>query len=199
MHRIFFYIAFIILFATVNANAQRKSSKQFDLSISYFGNTLTKPGLKVSTTPFIWGSPAVEDNSKRFRFLHQVSMGFFVSPRTNTSLFATTEPGIRLSTRGGFRFESFLGAGYMRIFNAGTTYTVTEEGIEKVPLASRGYFIGHLTLGIGKDLFLKKGKPIAWHLRPSFYVLTPYNAGINILVNLELGITYTFNAPDVKS
>lgn len=191
-------LLFVFFCFTKHSIAQKQDKNPFALSISYFGNNIFRPGLKLAIHPFPWGNPAVEERPKRFQFLHTTSIGFFSTPKTNTSIFATTEPGMRLSTRGGFRFEGFLGAGYMRIFNSGTTYEVSETGIEKVPLASRGYFLAHLTLGIGKDLYPKRGLPMAWYIRPSFYLLTPYNAGINVLVNFELGVTYHFNVPKRK-
>ena len=184
----------LLLGLSTSIFAQRNKKKPFPLSVSYFGNNLTRPGLIVSASPFPWGNKSITESPKRFSFLHQASIGFFVTPKTNTNLFVTTEPGIRLSSKGGFRFETFIGLGYLRSFNAGTTYTVTENSIEKVSLASRGYFLTHLTLGIGKDLFPKRGIPVAWHIRPAIFVLTPYNTGFNLLLNFEFGLTYTLNA-----
>lgn len=191
--KIKFWAISLLLFCGINSSlAQEKDQKPLPISLSYFGNNLLKPGFRASVRPFPWTNNGVSANPKRFKFVQEVSFGYFATPKTNHTLFITTDPGIALTFRKGFKIEAFLGVGYMRIFNL-KTYEVTDTGIEKVPFASRGYFTSHLTFGIGKDLFPKREIPWAWHIRPSFYLVAPYNSGINILLNFEFGLTYILN------
>lgn len=194
------------LFLLIAANyliAQEKEQdfpekRPLPISISYFGNNLFYPGLKVSLEGFPFGKERIQRDLeagrvKVFKFMSLTSIGSFVVPRTQTSLFLNTEAGMRLTFRNGLKMELFTGLGYMRVFNAGKTYKQNESGgFDRVFLAGRNYIVQNLTYGFGWDLFNKKGKPLSFHIRPSLYFLVPYNTLYNVLINVEIGATYFF-------
>ncbi len=80
-----------------------------------------------------------------------------------------------------------MGVGLLRTFLP-TTYKFTEDGIEKVFLPGRTYITNHLSFCYGKQISFLTTKPFVVFVRPSVYLIYPYNHLFNVGFAMEWGV-----------
>ncbi len=97
----------VLLFSSVLAHAQTEELPTRALTVSYFGETLTHPGLTLGIEYYPLQSP-------KHQLVWSVSTGAYLHRRNNTSWFVRFQVGQRLILGRGFVLENFLGLGYLR-------------------------------------------------------------------------------------
>jgi hypothetical protein len=89
-------------------------------------------------------------------------------------------------------FEFAPGLGYSRTFLAGTTYVVSDNGeVSKKTLAGYNYAMFSISHGFGYDFSKKKAIPFKAYVKPSLFLLAPYNSFIYMRPTVEIGIIYS--------
>jgi len=152
------------------------------LSVSYHGDMITHPGLRVG-----FALPILE--GKIFKLETGVDVGGFIHPRNERVLFALCSLGVRCATPVGFEAAFKLGAGYKRGYVDGVLYGFASDGTAKrVHDSGLGAFITSAGLDFGwrvnDTLFVAMG--------PYATMEYPYNGIFLPRVALVTGITYRF-------
>ncbi len=166
------------------------------INISYFGNMLTHPGLKVGYAYIHRQKTKEKQRRKRLRIsYHQwvsmYSLAGYIHPRNHGALILNAEGGYRCIRPKGFTRAIYLGLAYMRTFNTGPTYRINEAGqVEKVVLAGHHYILPGLAFALGESFILENRKVLSWHIKPGIGFQMPYNAFMNLMLNLEVGLVY---------
>ena len=159
-----------------------------DVSVSYFGDQLVHPGVKVGLE-----RPLLSRTS-RWREMERTvyvapNLGLTWHPDHHTALFVNGEVGLRRTRRSGWKREFIVGLGAMRSGNASPTYTAEDR---QVRFDGHTYFMSSVAIGFGRDLSGVRDLPLAWHVRPTLYLQAPYNASMVPGVALETGLTWSF-------
>ena len=100
----------------------------------------------------------------------------------------------RLNKKGWFSEVGF-GCGYLRVYNVGETYTVSENPnlIVKQKYASRGYFAVNSSFSTGRRINLNSGSYVTPFLRLNEGVVMNYNSSFLFNISLETGLRFTFS------
>lgn len=131
------------------------------------------------------------------------NLGFYYHKTFHDNLYLLVERTRRRTAPSGFFVETSPGIGVSRTFLSDATYTVDDAGkVAKVSGAGYTYAMLSLAAGIGYD-FSKKSdnRPYAIYLKPSVFVIAPYNSFVYFRPTVELGVIYkpkTFWTKDVK-
>ena len=190
MKKYCFLVALILCYC-LSSNAQ--------VSLSYSGHFITHPGLEISyELPFkvktIIKRKRRGEKTKVKEKLFDFAIGRYVHPDNHKGTYAESNIILRKIKQKGFKREYIWSMGYLLRTNVGTTYELGDNGaIIELPNASRFYLVPGFQLGFGKDLDRAKGVPLAWQIRPGFYLELPNNALFTPLFKLDIGVTYYFN------
>lgn len=194
-----FYLLLCCILSTEGLLAQ--GLKDLTINVSYFGESITHPGLKVGIEHSLWENSFQKTTSKGNQFNKKQSLflssnvGFYHHRRFHTALFVNGELGYRKVKKRGFKAEMLVGVGIMRTFLSGNTFSVLENGeIELQRGAGQYGFMPSLAVAFGKDLSFTKNRNWAFHIKPSIYFQVPYNHTILPHFALETGITYAFKS-----
>ncbi len=177
------------LFATV-AFAQ--------IDFSYLGHLGTHPGAKIGIQVPYKKTNIEKQRKRRVKIKYKEKLltldaGFYHLPNTHTGTFIQAGWGYRRTKQRGFKLETFFNTGYWKVYNAGTTFEVSNNGfVSEVERAARGYWLLGWSWGFGRDLSIYKDRPFAWHIRPGISLQLPYNTTVNVLPMLEAGVTVYF-------
>lgn len=165
------------------------------VNISYFGQTITHPGLKagleytLKSKNFIRNKRNGTQVPKKYELILTSNLGFFYQKRFNTSFLLNAEIGYRRVRNKGFKIELLLGAGTLRTFVNGDTYKVYNDGsVERIRYAGQWGFAPSLSLGVGKDFGFVGNSSMGFHIKPVMYVQMPYNLTVLPHFILEAGI-----------
>jgi hypothetical protein len=159
-----------------------------DVSVSYFGDQLVHPGLKVGVEYPLLSRTSRLRSMERSLYVAP-NLGVTWHPEHHTAAFVNGELGYRRTRESGWKRELILGLGAMRSNNASPTYT--PDG-DRVLLDGHTYVMPSVAVGFGRDLTDKRDLPLAWHVRPTLYMQAPYNTSIVPSLALETGITWSF-------
>ena len=166
-----------------------QSSKQPVVSLSYFGEFIGHPGFKAGINVPLAGRH--KPGKRHSLLLGGGNVGAYYHKGNHTGLFLEGELGYRFVTKGGFKMETFISAGYHRSFIDGPVYSVSPSNdISKEPLAGQNTFLASWLIGLGKQL---KNSPVGWHIRPGFMIRTPHNSSLLPHLFIETGISYKLN------
>ena len=180
-------ILFLLLFLPTSVWAQ--AHRQPVLTVSYFGEFIGHPGLKAGLNVPLAGRH--KPGKRHSLLLGGGNIGTYYHKGNHTGLFLEGELGYRFVTKGGFKLETFLSAGYHRSFIDGPVYTINASGeVDRVRLAGQNTLMASWLFGIGKQF---KNSPIGWHVRPGFMVRAPHNSSVLPHMFIETGITYTLS------
>ena len=149
------------------------------LSASYYGDALVHPGGSLGVDV-----PVLELRRRTLAAGGQV--GFTVDPAHDTMLFTQGTLALRRDRFWKLRTELILGLGGSRSFHNALTYTADGS---TVPLAGQWGVMPSVAVGIGRQTFF--AEELRWHLRPTVYLLSPYNAGAAPEVAVQAGLTWT--------
>ncbi len=177
------------LFLCTSHTVYAQSPRQAAVSFSYFGEFIGHPGFKAGIETPLAG--AYKPGKRHGLLLLGANLSAYRHRGNHTGLFVDTEIGYRFITRGGFKAEMFLGAGYHRSYIDGPVYTVNElNEVKRDRFAGQNTILLLWSFGLGKQM---KRSPVAWHIRPGLMVRTPHNSAILPHLFIETGVTYRLN------
>lgn len=169
-------------------------ARTIPISVSYFGNWGTHPGLKVEGE-WLWAiSSTSKQKNERVKIRRKevfsgLSVAGYAHPGTQFGLIPGLNLGGRLlGGKGGFG-EVSIGANYYALFNQGETWELDEQGnAVNLGQTARGYFAPSLSLGGGKAFGLSDHMSAGLFARVNSHFLMDYNTGILPQLSLEIGI-----------
>ena len=188
------YLLFIALLTTCSI-LQAQSLRPKSIYASYFGETVTHPGLKIGVTYQLkfWDKTKTRKNGDKRIIQRSIELspgiGFFYHKDYQTGLFVLPEWSYsRKNAKGNF-LTAGIGVGYMRTFIP-NVYDLNANGeIESID-AGYNYFLTNYSITFGKDLSVKKMIPISIYIKPQLmYALPNATNGISYFA-LELGASY---------
>jgi hypothetical protein len=118
-------------------------------------------------------------------------LGFYHHKTFHSNLYFLFERQLRRQYSRGFFLESALGLGYSRTFLSGTTYKVENNVVSIKKWAGYNYAMISISGGLGFDFSKKSKRPLKTFIKPSLFVLTPYNSYLYLRPTIELGIIYS--------
>lgn len=186
-----------LLFVTLLTNSfilQAQSLRPKSISASYFGETVTHPGLKFGVTYQLkcWDKTKTKKNGKKRIFQKSIELspviGVFYHKDYQTGLFVLPELSYsRKNAKGNFLTVG-IGAGYMRTFIP-NVYDLNSNGEIESIVAGYNYFLTNYSITFGKELSVKKMIPISIYIKPQLmYALPNATKGISYFA-LELGVS----------
>ena len=194
------YLLILSLFLPILAFGQ--SLAPHSAQVSYFGETVTHPGLRLSATYLlkekmvrkrVTNRKIGSESSKGTVHALEVrpSLGFFFHRRHQTGLFLLPEIGYLRTNRKRRQFGTGLGIGYLHSIIP-NVFEVTDEGQVEESRASHNFFLASIYTRWGRQL---KDSQFGYFFQPQFlYALPNYPNGVAYLA-LEIGITYRLKSP----
>lgn len=168
--------------------------------VSYFGESITHPGLKLGMEYSIWNKTGVRNkkNGKQLPYRRELlligSLSGYVHPRNHVGMLLGGEIGYRNVRKKGFMYEASAGIGYLHTFLQGDTYTVNDHSkVDQVSLAGQPNLSFLLSVGIGKDYRLVHNKPWAWHIKTTAFTQYPYGSKFMYHYAMEVGVVRYIN------
>ncbi|OFX61038.1 MAG: hypothetical protein A2046_15835 [Bacteroidetes bacterium GWA2_30_7] len=168
--------------------------------IAYYGVNSFHPGLKIGVEYPIKRKIVEKPRIPRRKGMKTVRKEWIFSANLTGYYHKNNHTGFwlnpelsrrRTGRRGGFKEFSY-GFGYLKTFQP-KTYIVDDEGnVEKVFIPGHGFFTASLGVAYGKDYSVRTTQPICWYIKPSYYLIFPYNTLFNMGFGFEIGITYKF-------
>ena len=162
------------------------------ISISYFGEMVTHPGLMLSFDYNLksWTKAKKKGDKTILKSLKlEPGLGFYYHKRYQTGVLLNTELQFnRQSPKGNF-FGYGFGLGYLRTFIP-NTFEVSEGGKVEQTTAGHNYFAPGIFFTLGKDLSIKRNIPLCWFIKPNIIMALPNFPTTVTYFVLELGITY---------
>jgi hypothetical protein len=166
------------------------------ISVSYFGNMIVHPGVKIGADYTLLYIQKNKEKKKKIKVIGkmlyaQPNLSFYVHPKSHSALQTNLELGWRRINRILYT-EYSLSMGYMRRFNIGETYVTDAEGnvTDIKNGTSRGYFTTGLSAGIGKNIRIRNNQYFALFTRLNALLITGYNAGVAVDASWEMGIKF---------
>ena len=172
--------------------AQENPNSSIPISISYWGNHLLHPGLKIGTQNNLLKWDKIKERKKGTLIKHKTlvlnpELGIYFQKENHTGVLLNADFGIEVSKNDRKFFRTFsLGLGYFRHFNSGITYVSQNDGsIDEKKHTSRGYFMPSLNYTFGQHF-----KSISWFSRLTLASKLKYNTGISLELFFEAGIKF---------
>ena len=165
------------------------------IQASYFGGYGVYPGMKVGMEFSLLSKEKYRTRRSRERvktkeIFTTANLGGYVHPQNNAYIFLNGEIGYRKIRNNGFKKEVLLGLGYLRAIHLPKTYELgSDTAPNEVNFAGQGGIMPSIAIGFGWD-YRHKDIPIAWHIRPTLAVQTPYNHSVLLHPAVEVGISY---------
>lgn len=184
-------ILIILLFGvSFPLKAQKATQSTIPISISYYGYNIFNPGIKVGTQFDFKKWNKTQEGKKGTIVKHKTrfvspQIGAYFHRKNHTGILLNTDFGVRISknNRKFYKASSF-GVGYVRQFNAGTTYIQNEnQSISEKQGAAHGY----LMLAYNFEFGQKLSPSFAWFSKFSFASKFKYNTGISADLFFEIG------------
>ncbi len=180
-----------------NHSKCQEITQQVTVNVSYFGKTISHPGLKIGIEyPLMVVD--VEKLKKSGVAIPKTKSIFLTGNliynhhrRYNSIVLVNTEIGYRITRKKGFKMGVLLGFGGLRTIIDEDTYQVSDQGkIKLIRHPGQWGFAPSLSFELGKDMGFQKSLPWAYHLKPSFYFQIPYNHSFLMNFVLEFGVSY---------
>lgn len=192
-------IAFLVVVSMLNAQTLRPKS----IYASYFGETITHPGLKVGVTLQLhsWDKTKIKKSGIEKTIQKSVdvspSLGFFYHRGYQTGAFLLPELSYSRKNSKGNYLTCAFGAGYMRTFLP-NVYDLNAKGeIERIHVGYN-YFITNYSITFGKDLSINKNIPMSIYIKPQLmYAIPNYLNGVGYFA-LEFGVNYRLKMNETK-
>ena len=182
-------------FTTVHIRAQDVKPDFF--TASYFGETVTHPGIKLGIGFDLksWETSRVRSKdttilNKQITFIPTI--GGFYHKRFQTAVFVVPELQYTLYKEGGNYFGARLGIGYM-YGKVPDVYELTAQNeINRISVGYH-YLASNFGIVVGKDFNVTNLAPVNLYAAPQLLVAIPSTAGSLSYFVLEIGVTYHFN------
>jgi hypothetical protein len=190
-----YIITIIFLCAATTLSAQKL--KPVAVSASWFGETITHPGIKMGLTFQLksYEKSKAKKNGKQKLITKSIdltpSAGAFYHKNYQTAVFVIPELSYsRKNARGNYK-SAGIGAGYMRTF-VPNVYEFNGGGDIKKIHAGNNYFVTSCFITFGKELTFLKNIPAGIYIKPQLlYALPNYPKGVMYFA-LEAGLKYRF-------
>lgn len=191
MKRISLLLLLFTLVLTVKAQKGRSPS----LSIAYFGEMLTHPGVKFGLNYNLLGwtknkrTRERQERSVDKNLLFQPSLGIFYHERYQAGLMVLPEWSLLRQNERGGHFSVGAGVGYLRTFIP-NTYEATASGEVNKVVAGHDYLLTSCFVAFGKDFSVQKDLLFGYFIKPQFLYATPnFPKGVGYFA-LELGLHF---------
>lgn len=162
------------------------------ISIAYFGEGITHPGLKVGLNYsfYAWEKTRSKSNGAEKRlhksFALQPSLGFYYHQDYQTGLFVLPQLAYtRKNAKGAFTSLG-VGAGYLRTI-VPSVYSLENGAIEKVS-GGYNYLLSNYFATFGKDLSVNGKLPLELYAQPQVMNVIPNTRPAIWYFALELGM-----------
>lgn len=176
--------------------------------IAYYGIYTFHPGLKVgveypikrkvkeiSKFPFLSFLGILQNNKTKVihnDWISSANFAFYNHRDNNSGFILNAELARRRTGKHALYREINMGFGFMKTFQP-TTYEMTNSGeIDKKFLPGHFYKVINLGLAFGFDCSVKKATGISMYIKPTYFIMFPYNSLLTINSALEIGFTYKF-------
>ena len=180
-------------------NKEFKIGEYAPMYVSYYGNFITHPGVKLG---FDWNLLMIEktkEKKKRIKTIRKIllvtpSIAYYSHKASHKGLIISTDLAWRRYCKRMFYREVSLGIGYFRKFNSGETWeTIDAARVTNINSSSSGYFAPSISFAFGKRFTVKKAMPISVFTKLNTNVLSGYNACAVAEFSLELGARMTLD------
>lgn len=157
------------------------------LSVSYFGELITHPGVALGGEHEITGSGG-------HSLFGGARLATYVHPGFHTGVLGSLELGYRYTFTTGLFVDARVGVGYLHAILDGDTYAPSGNGgFTRVPGASRGGFAPSAALGFGVDLSHATGAPVSLFARLDAFGQVPVNDGAVLHLATQVGVAIHFD------
>ena len=180
-------IVVLMLFCSMATKAQFAQ-------ISYSLHNGVQPGISVSYLKSLSSKTKTKEKRKGTKTIvktnyvsPQFNYFYHVQKEHNFSIGADLVRERHIDRKAHWRFSPSVGLFYVRSFNIGPTYEVSDDGeVNKIPLAGQNYLAPSVALRIERNIRIKKDIRIL--LQPRMLFLLPYDVGVLPSGDLNLGI-----------
>lgn len=192
----------IVTFLFIASVLQAQNLKPKSIYVSYFGETITHPGLKVGADFSCknWSKKKMKKNGNEKIIQKNVSLcpgiGFFYHQGYQTALFIL--PELTYSRKNAKRnyVRYAIGAGYMRTFIP-NVYGLSSEGeIERVH-AGYNYFVTNYSVTFGKVLSDKKKYVNNIFIKPQLLNVLPNYTKSVWYFAIEIGVSFDLTKSEI--
>lgn len=187
-------ILLIALMAMVSL-LQAQTLKPQSIYASYFGETLTHPGIKIGASYELkgWGKIKSKRNGKEKTIQKSINfcpgIGFYSHKHYQTGLLVLPEINFSRKNEKGNYFSFAVGSGYMRTFIP-NVYELDSNGeIEKLHVGYN-YFVTNYSLEFGKDLSVQTHLPVNIFVKPQLLNAIPNYSKSVWYFAFELGLRF---------
>ncbi len=188
-------IKFSIFFLLLGANVygQESSLPKTKVTLSYFGETITHPGLNI-------GFEYYHFQSKTHQMILATNIGGYIHIRNNSSFFIRGQWGQRITFNCGVFIDEFMGLGYLHQFvNGGQNYEVLPNGaVVKTLNTGRPMIMPSVAIGTGYDFSKKTKCNVVYFLRPELFWKAPFNGYYLTHLALNTGVIFKLNKKNAK-
>ena len=189
---IFFCMHILVLANPMDAQPENESASTAHLS--YFGESITHPGLKFGFEFILSGKNAHTKTNGKIVYRQLTispNIGIYYHPRNHTGVFINSEIGYRIIRQKGLMAQISAGAGYQRTFLAAKTYKINEQGeIQRIYLAGSNQLMPCMNVTLGKVMKGGNRYIITYFGRIGAFLQYPYNSMWLPSLVLELGIAF---------
>jgi hypothetical protein len=193
----------LFIFLTTVSMLQGQNFRPQSIYASYFGETVTHPGLKVGINHQLksWDRTKIKKSGNEKVIQKSIdlspSIGLFYHSNYQTGLFVLPELSYSRKNAKGNYMTYAIGAGYMRTFIP-NVYDLNSNGEIKKIHVGYNYFITNYSITFGKDLSIKKKIPLSIYIKPQLiYAIPNYSKGIKYFA-LEIGVNYRLTKNETK-
>jgi len=174
---------------SVNARAMSLSFlEDRKVSIAYFGDFITHPGLMIGTQSELRRTP-------RYQMYYTLNTGIYTHRKNHNAFMLSSEIANRLSTKKGLFGELLLGGGYLHTWPQGDVYIREDDGgVKQSTDWGRPHLMVSSSLGIGWQS--PKEDSRAYFLRIVAFGEYPYNGIILPHLGLHAGIAFKMKGGD---
>lgn len=193
-------LTLLFMVTIVSVNLFSQETRPISINMSYFGETITHPGLKlgieypvklITTKKTKKSGKEIEKHKSLFV---ATNLAFYYQKRYNTGVLLNAEFGYRKHSKKGFKIEYLVGFGGIRTFLNSETFEVTENGlVEPIKFAGQFGLLPSIAIGFGKSFGQNTSKKWAYHIKPSFYFQIAKSQAVIPHFILETGIVYQLN------
>jgi hypothetical protein len=178
----------------IPTNAQQANESLHTARVSYFGESITHPGLKFGMEFLLSGKNSHSKTNGKVVYRQLTlapNLGIYYHPGNHTAVFLNAEIGFRIIRPKGFMTQISAGAGYQRTFLAAKTYQINQQGeAQRVYLAGSDRFMPCMNITAGKMMKGENSRIISYFGGIGAFLQYPFNNMWLPGLVLELGIAF---------
>jgi len=188
-------ILLLIIFCLTNVETKAQVGKHFPhaVSINYFGESLTYPGLSVATEFLL----KHREKGKREKIIDKlftvgIKIGGYHHANNHSAFFIQPFLSWQRIGNNGFLLQVETGAGYFIRNNDGIIYRVNSQKNVETMTAARYKFMPSVSAGIGYNFRKKTNFPFSIQIKTGIFLEIPNNKNFLPHKFTEAGISYLF-------